>query len=66
MTLAEFNALDENEQTAVAMQGTFVDVRFEDNYKVAVYRHPYFMAEVLYDGTGNRIVSCRAFNFNLN
>lgn len=66
MTLTEFNALTEDEQTALAMQGSFVDVRFEGKYKVAIYRHPHFIAEVYYDGTGNRITSCRAFNFNLN
>lgn len=66
MTLTEFNALNKEEQAAMAIQGNFVDVRFEGAYKVAIYRHPYFLAEVFYDGTGNCIVSCRAVNFNLN
>lgn len=66
MTLPEFNALTFEEQIAVAMQGSLMDVWLEGRHKVAVFRHPYFVAEVIYDGTGDRIVSCRACYFNLN
>ncbi|WP_439697458.1 hypothetical protein ACFGVS_03385 [Mucilaginibacter sp. AW1-7] len=61
MTLYEFNALNEELQATVAMQGNFVDVRFEDNLRVALYSHQEFYAEVFYDGETNRIVRSRAF-----
>ena len=61
MTLYEFNALDTEERAAVAMQGKFIDVRFQENLKVALYSHPEFYAEVFYDGESNRIVRSRAF-----
>jgi len=61
MTIYEFNALPADESAAVAMQGNFVDVRFEENLKVALYSHPDFYAEVFYDGKTNRIVRSRAF-----
>lgn len=62
MTLYEFNALNEEEKAAAAMQGNFVDVRFEDGLKIALYSHPDFYAEVFYDGASNQIVRSRAFN----
>lgn len=61
MTLAEFNNLNEDEQTAFAMQGNFIDVRFEKGLKVALYSHPDFYTEVFYDGIHNQVVQCRAF-----
>lgn len=61
MTLFEFDVLDNDEKAALAMQGKFVDVRFEENLKVALYSHPDFYAEVFYDGSSNRIVNCRGF-----
>ncbi|HEY8929542.1 MAG TPA: hypothetical protein VIM55_10150 [Mucilaginibacter sp.] len=61
MTLREFNALNNEERAAFAMQGKFIDVRFENKLKVALYSHPNFYAEVFYDGKYNKIVRCRAF-----
>lgn len=61
MTLFEFNALNEDDKAATAMQGKFMDIRFDQGLKVALYSHPDFYAEVFYDGTNNRITQCRAF-----
>ena len=61
MTLYEFNALDNEARAAAAMQGNFIDVRCEENLKIALYGHPEFYAEVFYDGESNRIVKSRAF-----
>ncbi|OCX54344.1 hypothetical protein BEL04_08790 [Mucilaginibacter sp. PPCGB 2223] len=61
MTLYEFNALDDEQRAAVAMQGNFIEVRFEKELRVALYSHPNFFAEVFYDHTTNKIVRCRAF-----
>ncbi len=61
MTLYEFNALNDEERAAFAIQGVFVELRFEKEFKVALYSHPDFYAEVFYNGLQNRIVSCRAF-----
>jgi hypothetical protein len=47
MTLYKFNAPDEQERVAVAIQGTFVAVRFENNLCMALYSHPNFYAKVL-------------------
>lgn len=61
MTLNDFNALNKDESAAIAMQGKFIDIRYEDNFKIALYSHPEFYAEVFYDGKKNQIVRCRAF-----
>jgi len=61
MTLDEFNLLSDPDKISTALQGNFVDVRFEAQLKVALYSHPEFYTEVCYDRTGNRIVKCRAF-----
>lgn len=61
MNLYEFNALDIEERVAVAAQGNFVDVRFEEGLRVALYSHPEFYAEVFYDSEANQIVRSRAF-----
>ncbi|WP_448698255.1 hypothetical protein ACFGVR_15660 [Mucilaginibacter sp. AW1-3] len=61
MTLYEFNLLNDEERAAFAMQGNFVEVRFENELRVALYSHPNFFAEVFYDSGTNKIVRCRAF-----
>ncbi|MBD1362947.1 hypothetical protein IDJ77_03915 [Mucilaginibacter sp. ZT4R22] len=61
MTLNDFNALNKDESAAAAIHGKFVDIRYEDNFKVALYSHPEFYVEVFYEGKNNQIVRCRAF-----
>lgn len=61
MTLCEFELLNDEEKAFVAMQGDFLDVRIEGQYKVALYSHPGFYTEVFYDGLSNAVVRCRGF-----
>ena len=61
MTLDDFNSLSDNEQAAFATQGSFIDMRIEYEFKIALYSHPHFYTEVYYDGMANKIVRCRAF-----
>jgi hypothetical protein len=61
VTLYEFNKLNDAKRAATTMQGNFVDVRLENNLRMALYSHPNFHSEVFYNSTSNQIVRCRTF-----
>jgi hypothetical protein len=63
LTFYDFNAMNETEKgNAVFQEGTFVDNRSENGFKVQLYRLQSFYVEVFYDAQANKILYYRSFN----
>lgn len=63
ITLYDFNSMDEKGKgDTVFSQGTFIDDRAENGYKIQLYRVHGFYVEVYYHAKRNAVERYRAFN----
>ncbi|NHA03296.1 hypothetical protein G7092_05805 [Mucilaginibacter sp. HC2] len=62
ISFEDYNILPADEKAAIAMtQGDFVDFRYENEFRVALYRLRHFYAEVYYNSARNTIDHTQAF-----
>ena len=61
LTLYQFNLLNDHLKAEAVWQGTFLDNRGEDQFKVQLYSLGNFYVEVFYEKQNNEIVRIRSF-----
>lgn len=64
IALFHFLDLDINQQAEYVWQGTYLDMRTEDSYRILLYNLGEFYAEVFYNAKTNEIAYIKGFKAN--